>query len=264
MKPQLFPIASINALFVLLLVGLVNDLHAQESVAPIFIPVNQIRFAGKALLTEKLQLHNVGAPILTSKPGLGVEGTITYSRHLVLGFRLNVGVSTSIIPFNFGYHFTDANGTLHTTRGITWSHIQWLNAIPITVQKTFALRPDQKWQLAIESGIRLNYTESGPATYRAGTSESESYPYLELRYERPDQKRYLSYTFKAGVMRHGAKGNAIHCNVVYHYSQENIKTGTYAFHNLGYDSFGNIEHRAGSAGLEFGYSLGILGNRENR
>lgn len=253
---------------------LLSQLEAQKAVYLNPSYLSQIRFSVTTGLYDRMDIYTIGAPLLTSKPGIGGEVSITFSQQIAMGFGINIGVGLGMIPYNFSYDFNTPSGA-PLNPGPDHSDTQNLSSIPniteegvfvfpITVNKLFRLHPEKNLFLNLEAGIKINSKTTFP--YAISGTHSISFPidmqfeYFNYRLESAGSNSFLAYTFKAGLLRFNKRFNSFHMNIVYQFAPPTILTGNYAFENIGVQSEGTMELQQSYLGIEFAYGL-TLGNK---
>jgi hypothetical protein len=247
------------------------SLQAQSIGGPNHRPANQIRFSITPSLYNKLSIVNSGESLFKSSPGLGGEAMISYSQFLSKGFRLNGGVGLSVIPYNYSYNFPVPEGSIFfddpnrppvfTTYGINPHQEQIVYTLPFSLQKTFALSKNNNMHLNVEAGLKINLKEAYP--YKFGhtssthISDDEVAQFFAFGMLSDQQRTFVSYVFKAGLLTYNSRNNSYHCNLVFQYSPAVIGYGYYEFYGMGFVNYGTVEQHVNYLGLEISYGLTI-------
>ena len=253
---------------------LLCQLEAQKSVYLNPSYLSQIHFSVTPGLYNRMDIYTIGAPILTSKTGIGGEASITFSQQIAMGFGVNIGVGLGMIPYNFSYNFNTPpgaplnprpdHGDTQNLSSLPNNNSEGVFTFPITVNKLFRLHPEKNLFLNLEAGIKYNSKTSSP--FAASGSHSISidggmqFEYFNYRLESAGSNSFLAYTFKAGLLRFNKRFNSFHMNIVYQFAPPTILTGTYHFDNIGVQSEGTMEIKQSFFGIEFAYGL-TLGNK---
>ena len=229
-------------------------------------PYSQFRFSLMPALYNKLDYENEGVELFKTSVGVGGEIVIYYGHSIWKGFGINVGAGVAFVPYNFSFDLvTDSSsiiagnpGTLgqtpHRSAKILWT-------FPIMIEKKFLLFSDDGIFLNLEAGIKWNIKTAGNANfggaYFAQTEDGEDVRYFEYRFMNVGENEFISYAFKAGLMKVNKRGNTFNWNLVFHRSPARLMTGTYQFNELGFESSGTTDLYNNYIGIEmiFGLSL---------
>jgi len=229
-------------------------------------PYSQFRFSLMPALYNKLDYENEGVELFKTSVGVGGEIVIYYGHSIWKGFGINVGAGVAFVPYNFSFDLvTDSSsiiagnpGTLgqtpHRSAKILWT-------FPIMIEKKFLLFSDDGIFLNLEAGVKWNIKTAGNANfggaYFAQTEDGEDVRYFEYRFMNVGENEFISYAFKAGLMKVNKRGNTINWNLVFHRSPARLMTGTYQFNELGFESSGTTDLYNNYIGIEmiFGLSL---------
>lgn len=261
-------------LIVLPMIFLLSLLEAQKAVYLNPSYLSQIRFSVTTGLYDRMNIYTIGAPLLTSKPGIGGEASITFSQQIAMGFGINIGIGLGMIPYNFSYDFNTppgaplnpgpAPGDTQNLSSLPNNNSEGVFTFPISVNKIFRLHPEKNLFLNLEAGIKINSKTSFPftssGTHSISIDGGSQFDYFNYRLESAGSNSFLAYTFKAGLLRFNKRFNSFHMNFVYQFSPPTILTGTYAFENIGVQSEGTMELQQSYLGIEFAYGL-TLGNK---
>ncbi len=216
-----------------------------------------------------MDIYTIGAPLLTSKPGIGGEVSISFSQQIAMGFGVNIGVGLGMIPYNFSYNFNTPpgaplnpgpdHGDTQNLSSLPNNNSVGVFTFPITVNKLFRLHPEKNLFLNLEAGIKYNSKTSFPfaasGTHSISIDGGMQFEYFNYRLESAGSNSFLAYTFKAGLHSFNKRFNSFHMNIVYQFAPPTILTGTFQFQDIGVQSQGTMELKQSYFGIEFAYGL---------
>jgi hypothetical protein len=233
-------------------------------------PCSQLRFSAMPALYNKLTYVNIGPELFGSSVGVGGEFVISYGQAIWKGFGINVGLGFGVVPHNFYMHrFPDSLNTLPDD-GFpislnSSSRMDYIFTFPILVEKKFRISQEDKVFLNLEAGIKWNFQLNGnyTATGRFGATTEDGIP-IDFRYRliNENQAEFISYVFKVGLLKMNRVENSFSWNLVVQHSPSPMFTGIYQFNELGFESFGTMEHHNSYIGMELIYGLS-LGRKSN-
>lgn len=228
--------------------------------------ISQVRFSVMPAVFGPMRFTHVGEPVLTSKPSIGGEISVGYSKQFNHGFGINVGLGYAQIPYNFSFSFAVPPGSPLNSSPVPGRsdvvssffdrRVEEVYTIPITVNKLISIHQDGMLLLNLETGIELNSMNSFSASGSYGlTNGNGSFEFLN--YETFPNTSFLAFTFKVGLFRFNKRFNSFHLNVVYQFSPTPAIRGEYEFTETGFQSEGTMELQEKYLGLEFAYGITI-------
>jgi hypothetical protein len=262
-------------LLLLPLICITTWLQAQEYNTLQYGPSSQIRFSAMAAFYNNLEYHNVGAPWFRSPVGIGGEFVVSYGQEFWKGFGINVGAGIGFVPYRFSSDVFPVSGSAVDVDDLRFnlmsdSRMESIFTCPILLEKKFLLSSEDRLFMNLEAGIKWsirfsNSLSSSGGSYWTRPVEGEQFPYFEYRFSGTTEEEFLSYVFKAGILKVNKRINSFSWNLVLQYSTSNILDGTYQFNDLGAESFGTTELHNSYIGLEiiYGLSLGDKTNKPN-
>ena len=249
------------------------SLQAQVDNSSKFGPSSQIRFSAMPALYNKQDYVNVGRPLYKSSAGVGGEFVVSYGQSLWKGFGISAGFGIGLVPYNYSFDLvTDSSSVIAGNPGTLGQKPSkngvLLYTFPVLIEKKILLSPLDKLFLNLEAGIKWNINPNASHTfggsYWAQTPGGEDVRYFQYRYTyATSETEFVSYVFKAGLLKVNNRGNSFSWNMVLQHSPATILTGTYQFNDLGFTSFGTTSLHNNYIGLEFIFGL-TLDKKSNR
>lgn len=249
------------------------SIQAQDSSSSKYGPYSQIRFSAMPALYNKQDIVNVGWPLYKSSVGVGGEFVVSYGQAIWKGFGINAGFGIGLVPYNYSFDLvTDSTSVIAGNPGRLGRKPSkngvFLFTFPLLIEKKIVLSPIDRLLLNLEAGIKWNINPNASHTfggsYWAQTAGGEDVRYFQYSYTYDDaEAEFVSYVFKAGLLKVNKHGNSFSWNMVLQHSPATILTGTYQFNDLGFPSAGTTSLHNNYIGLEliYGLTLDKKGNR---
>lgn len=242
---------------------MVCSLQAQYYNTTKYGPCSQIRFSVMPALYNNLDYQNVGVELFRSSVGVGGEFVVSYGQAIWKGLGINAGVGFGLVPYNFSMGmlpessaFSDEDFSLSFSPN---RNMDLIFTFPVMLEKKFLLVLEDRLFMNIEAGVKWNIKSRGNFTSRGSygtwTDDGENIRYFECRFTNADEVEFISYVFKAGLLKVNRRGNSFSWNIVLQQSSSRLFTGTYAFDEFDFESFGTTELHNSYIGMELIYAL---------
>jgi hypothetical protein len=248
------------------LICIASLLQAQHYDTNKYGPCSQIRFSAMPALYNNLDYQNTGPQLFRSSVGIGGEFVLSYRQAIWKGLGLNAGGGIGFVPYNFSFEIVPDSSSILFDQSGELGHIpntgmEFILTFPLILEKKFLLFPEDKLFLNLEAGIKWNIklnsgTTSG-GSYWTQTADDEDVRYFEYRFTNVGESEFLSFVFKAGLLKVNRKGNSFTWNIVLQRSSTSILTGTYRFNELGPESFGTTDLYNSYIGMELIYAMSL-------
>jgi len=229
----------------------------------------QFKFSQTTCIYDNLKFDNTGEKLIKSLPMPGGELTLSYFNYLKNGYGLNVGLGITVAPYMTYFKFNAPPNSIFQTgpykedyqilENASFSYIQDIFTLPVSIQKTFAAKHDKIKLSFIDIGFKLNYKIAFPysivngGTY--GINDTTEAKLFRFSLKNTPDRIIISYFVKYEWQKLLKDQNTFQYNFVLHYSPTKIGKGTYEFFNMPNQSYGTVAQNINFIGFEIAYGL---------